>query len=212
MASMRRAMASGASAIVVRDAEEADAAPVAEIVAEGLASKYRPALGGAAARGIAALLRRDLHEVPSSRHLVAELDGRLAGAVHLALDVAGDTGFPTTLARELGWRAALRATLVMSLIGHGRMAADEAYVDELAVADWARRRGVARALLDACAQEGRRADRSRLTLWVTTDNVAARALYAAAGFRETRRRRWIAGRLLFRAPGAILMELPLAPG
>ena len=208
---MRRAMTSRTSAIVVRDAAEADAGPVAEIVAEGLASKYRPALGGGAARGIAALLRRDLREVPSSRHLVAELDGRLAGAVHLALDAAGDTGFPSTLARELGWLAAVRATFVMSIIGHGRMAPDEAYVDELAVAEWARRRGVARALLDACAREGRRAERSRLTLWVTTDNGPARALYAAAGFRETRRRRWIAGRLLFRAPGAILMELPLAP-
>jgi len=76
---------------------------------------------------------------------------------------------------------------------------------------WARRRGVASALLEACADQAHAAGRRRLTLWVTIDNAGGRALYEATGFAESRRRRWLVGRLLFRAPGAILMERRLAP-
>jgi ribosomal-protein-alanine N-acetyltransferase len=79
------------------------------------------------------------------------------------------------------------------------------------VAAWARRRGVARALLAACEAEARRVGRHRLTLWVTIDNAPARALYEGCGFRESWRRAWLIGRLVFRAPGAILMEKPLSP-
>lgn len=198
--------------VTVRPAREEDAEAVARIVVDGLGRKYRPALGQAAVRGIAALVRRDAGG-GASRHLVAELDGRLAGTVHLTL-AGGEaaTGFGRALAEEVGWAAALRATLVLGLLGHDGIGPDEAYIDELAVARWARRRGVARALLGACVAESRRAGRHRLTLWVTTDNGPARALYADAGFRETRRRRWIAGRILFGSPGASLMALPLSPG
>jgi ribosomal protein S18 acetylase RimI-like enzyme len=185
---------------------------VAEIVADALAAKYRPALGGAAARAIAALVRHDLDAPGGSRHLVAELDGRIAGAVHLVTGGGPPPGVASTLARAVGPWTALRALVVLSLLAHGRVASDEAYLDELAVAGWARRRGVGRALLEACVREGRRAGRRRLTLWVTTDNAPARALYASAGFEETRRRRMLAGRFVFRAPATSLMARPLAPG
>ncbi len=196
----------------VRDARPEDADVVAAIIADGLAAKYRPALGDAATRAIAALVRHDLEAGTGSRHLVAELDGRIPGAVHLVTGGSPQAGVASTLVRTVGWRTALRAILVLSLLAHEGIRPDEAYLDELAVADWARRRGVGRALLEACAREGRRAGRRRLTLWVTTDNAPARALYAAAGFEETRRRRMLAGRLVFRAPGASLMARPLAPG
>lgn len=198
--------------MVVRDARPQDADAVAAIVADGLASKYRPALGDAAARAIAALVRYDLEAGAGSRHLVAELDGRIAGAVHLVTGGERPAGVAAALVRAVGWWTALRAIMVLSLLDHGGIRPDEAYLDELAVAGWARRRGVGRALLEACAREGRRAGRRRLTLWVTTDNAPALALYAAAGFEETRRRRMLAGRLVFRAPGASLMARPLAPG
>lgn len=198
--------------MVVRDARPGDADALAAIVADGLAAKYRPALGNAAARAIAALVRHDMETGAGSRHLVAELDGRIAGAVHLVTDGGPPGGMTATLVREVGWWTALRAVLVLSLLAHEGIRPDEAYLDELAVAGWARRRGVGRALLEACAREGSRAGRRRLTLWVTTDNAPARALYAAAGFEETRRRRMLAGRLVFRAPGATLMARPLAPG
>lgn len=198
--------------MIVRDARPDDADAVAAIVADGLAAKYRPALGGAATRAIAAMLRHDMEAGPGSRHLVAELDGRIAGAVHLVTGGGPPRGMTSALAREVGWRTALRAVLVLSLLAHEGVRPDEAYLDELAVAGWARRRGVGRALLEACVREGRRAGRRRLTLWVTTDNAPALALYAAAGFEETRRRRMLAGRLVFRAPAASLMARPLAPG
>lgn len=198
--------------MLVRDARADDADAVAAIVADGLAAKYRPALGDAAARGIAALVRHDLEAGSGSRHLVAELDGRIAGAVHLVIGGAPPPGMTATLVRAVGPWTALRAIVVLSLLAHEGVRSDEAYLDELAVAPWARRRGVGRALLEACVREGRRAGRRRLTLWVTTDNAPARALYAAAGFEETRRRRLLAGRLVFRTPGASLMARPLAPG
>lgn len=195
----------------IRPAGEADAPAIARLVAEALGDKYRPALGAHAESAIAALVRRDVRAPGAMRRWVAEIDGRLAGVVSVAIGADVDAGFPRTIADAVGWPRAVRATLVLSVLAHGRLAPDEAYVDELAVAAWARRRGVARALLETCADQARTAGRRRLTLWVTIDNAAGRALYDAAGFAEARRRRWLAGRLLFKAPGAILMERPLVP-
>ena len=195
---------------MVRRARESDADGVARIVAAALHAKYRPALGRAAERGIAALMRHDLREVPTSRHWVAEADGALAGAVHLVLGRDPDLGVARALAGAVGWPVTIRALAVLSMLASGHIADDEAYIDELAVAEWARRRGIARALLARCERDARLARKARLTLWVTIDNAAARRLYEAAGFREARRRRWIAGRLLFRSPGAVFMERRLA--
>jgi ribosomal protein S18 acetylase RimI-like enzyme len=194
----------------VRPARPADATAVGALLAEALASKYRPALGDHAARGIAALLLDDLDGTGSSRHWVAEIDGRAAGVVRLVLADEPGVGYLRALAGELGWWRALRATAVLSMLGQGRVGPDEAYIDELAVADWARRRGVARALMRRCEQEAVDAGRTRLTLWVTDDNAAARTLYADAGFRVVRRRRWIVARWVFGSPGASFMawELP----
>ena len=199
------------SRIVIRPAEVDDAEAVAAVVHDALRDKYAPALGDAALRGIAALARWEIEEVPNSRHWVAEIDARVAGVVHLAVGMDGVQGFCAALAQEVGWLRAIRATLVLSTLSHGSITPDEAYIEELAVADWARRRGVARALLATCEDEARRRRRSRLTLWVTMTNDAALALYESEGFREARRRRWFVGRLLFRAPGAILMERVLGP-
>ncbi|MEU0298472.1 GNAT family N-acetyltransferase [Streptomyces sp. NPDC006175] len=55
-------------------------------------------------------------------------------------------------------------------------------IQGLAVADWARRRGVARALLHAAYAEARRQGAGRLTLRVLGHNTAAQALYASEGF------------------------------
>ena len=195
----------------IRAVAQDDADEVAGLVAEALADKYRPALGRRAVAGIAELVRRDAVSGGGARRWVAEIDGRIAGSVSLAIAPEIDAGFPATLAGAVGWPRAIRATLVLSLLAHGRLAPDEAYIDELAVAGWARRRGVAGALLRTCAAEARSAGRRRLTLWVTIDNAAARSLYEGAGFREIRRRRWWTGRLIFGAPGAILMERRLEP-
>ena len=46
------------------------------------------------------------------------------------------------LIRAVGPWTALRAVVVLSLLAHEGIRPDEAYLDELAVASWARRRGV----------------------------------------------------------------------
>ncbi|HZG05092.1 MAG TPA: GNAT family N-acetyltransferase [Streptomyces sp.] len=84
--------------------------------------------------------------------LVAELDGKLAGYIRLVQ--------PTRLASN----------------AHVRQ------IQGLVVDDWARGRGVGRALLRAAMEEARRQGASRITLRVLGHNEPARALYAAEGF------------------------------
>ncbi|MFI2782343.1 GNAT family N-acetyltransferase [Streptomyces sp. ALB3] len=55
-------------------------------------------------------------------------------------------------------------------------------IQGLAVAGWARRHGVARALLRAAYAEARRRGAGRITLRVLGHNTAARTLYEAEGF------------------------------
>ncbi|MCK8679746.1 GNAT family N-acetyltransferase [Streptomyces lichenis] len=55
-------------------------------------------------------------------------------------------------------------------------------IQGLAVADWARRRGLARALLRAACDEARRQGATRITLRVLGHNTPARSLYASEGF------------------------------
>lgn len=70
-----------------------------------------------------------------------------------------------------------------------RVAADEAEVLTLAVVPEARRRGVGRMLLtQACAEAAARGA-ATMFLEVAADNDAARALYAALGFRPVGQRR-----------------------
>ncbi len=61
------------------------------------------------------------------------------------------------------------------------------YVDALAVAPEARRRGVARALLDAAAHRAREAGARELALDTGIENTGAQRLYAASGFDERSR-------------------------
>jgi ribosomal protein S18 acetylase RimI-like enzyme len=104
---------------------------------------------------------------------------------------------------------AVRATVVLGLLAHGRLRADEAYVEELAVTERARRAGLGRALMIACEEEALRRGKSRLTLWVTGNNAAGIALYRSLGYAVRRRRRWPFGRILFSAPSALFMEKDL---
>lgn len=70
-----------------------------------------------------------------------------------------------------------------------RVAADEAEILTLCVAPEARRRGAARALLEAAADWAANAGAGAMFLEVADGNLAARALYAACGYREVGRRR-----------------------
>lgn len=71
----------------------------------------------------------------------------------------------------------------------GRAAVDEFEVLTLAVSPPARRGGLAAALLEAAMAEARGLGARTMFLEVATGNVAARGLYARAGFSEVGRRR-----------------------
>ena len=157
-----------------------------------------------------ALVAHDL-ERRAVRYWVVERNGAVIGAVHLALAQEPDPGFAARVAEIAGWPRALWATLVLTVLAHGRLAPDEAYVEELGVAAEARRAGVGRALMLACEDEARRRGKSRLTLWVTANNAPGIALYRSLGFTVARRRVWLWGRLIFKAPAALFMEKRLGP-
>lgn len=59
---------------------------------------------------------------------------------------------------------------------------DEAHVRMLGVHPEARRRGIARILMEACADEARRAGKRRITLNTTMRMRAAQAMYESLGF------------------------------
>jgi len=87
-----------------------------------------------------------------------------------------------------------------------RVAADEAEILTLAVLPEARRQGLARALLQAAAEEAGARGAATLFLEVALRNEAARVLYAGAGFAEVgRRRRYYAD-----GDDALVMRLTLA--
>lgn len=91
----------------------------------------------------------------------------------------------------------------------GRVVLDEAEVLTVATRPEARRRGLARARLAAFIEAARAAGAATLFLEVAADNIAARALYAAAGLSETGRRRGYYRTAAGTPVDAIVMTLPL---
>ena len=65
-----------------------------------------------------------------------------------------------------------------------RVAADEAEILNLVVAEGARRKGIGRELLAAALEKAGQSGASAIFLEVAADNPAGRALYQSAGFRE----------------------------
>jgi len=66
----------------------------------------------------------------------------------------------------------------------GRVAADEAEIAGLVVAEGDRRKGIGRELVAAALKKARRSGATAMFLEVAADNPAGRALYRSAGFRE----------------------------
>jgi ribosomal protein S18 acetylase RimI-like enzyme len=129
---------------------------------------------------------------------VVELDGSVAAAM---------TAFPVQEAARRS-RAFLRLALRAAPLWHwpravglfwrgGRASpgppARALYIDALAVDPSFRRRGAARALLAQAERQARSRGLPSVALDTTVDNAAARALYAAAGFREVATRRPLRG-------------------
>lgn len=194
----------------MRSAAPGDAPALADVLMEALGTKYRPAFGPRARAALERLIADELR-AGGDGYLVAEGPDGVVGAAHLSLaeDPPPD-GVTRRLARTVGRPRAAWAVLVLSLLAHGPLAPDEAYVGELGVAAHARRAGVATGLLREMEARAAARGKTRMTLWVTTENAAARTLYTRHGFREVRRRRWLVGGPLFGSRGALLMEKVLA--
>ncbi|SUZ31949.1 Ribosomal-protein-alanine acetyltransferase [Roseibaca ekhonensis] len=91
-----------------------------------------------------------------------------------------------------------------------RVVLDEAEVLTLAVAPAARGKGHGTALLSAAQAQAAERGATRIFLEVATDNVAARALYARAGFVQTGQRRGYYTRTGTLPADALLLERGLA--
>jgi ribosomal-protein-alanine N-acetyltransferase len=70
----------------------------------------------------------------------------------------------------------------------GRMGADELHINNVAVREGYRRRGVGRELLTRIVEEGKRSGVARAFLELRAGNSAALALYEECGFQVTARR------------------------
>jgi ribosomal protein S18 acetylase RimI-like enzyme len=181
-------------ALAVRPATPADAAD--ELLYESARPYYDAYFGSPprARRGIAAVYPRPGHTASFQICRVAELDGALAGVL---------AAFPVEEGDRLARRfVSLTAPRVPPwqwprLVRHLRAAAAVSphppagtyYVDALATAPGLRRRGVARALLEHAEREAAAAGLGAVSLDTGLHNASARALYAAAGFREHHVRR-----------------------
>ena len=110
-----------------------------------------------------------------------------------ALCFGDDAWTPPMVLSELTGsdRDALVALEDTALVGYAMTLASGDVVDllRIAVRPEARRRGVARALLDTVLERAKRTRAERVLLEVRVGNAAARAFYAAAGFSEIARRR-----------------------
>jgi [ribosomal protein S18]-alanine N-acetyltransferase len=93
-----------------------------------------------------------------------------------------------------------------------RAVADEAEILTLAVAPAYRRQGIAALLLDEASRMLRAGGTHRLFLEVAADNIAAKSLYEAYGFRATGRRAHYYDRGGAPRADAIIMTLELEPG
>ena len=197
---------------LVRHAAPGDAEALGMLLAGALAAKYRPALGRRAAQALTAVIAADLAQ-PRHGYVVAAQDGRIVGTAHLAIaEDPPPTGVARRLAREVGWWRAIWALGALSILAHGPLRDDEAYVGEVAVASDMRRRGVGEQMMTRLDEIARAQGKARMTLWVTDDNVPALALYARLGFTARDARRWRFGRVVFGSPGIHLLEKRLDDG
>lgn len=129
----------------------------------------------------------------------AELEG-------LFSEVPGNLDPRTELGRELtrSWVACDAASDRPLGYALAWWVVDELQLLALATLPAARRRGVARRLLSELVATARAAGAQRVTLEVARGNVAARALYASAGFVEFNVRK-----AYYRATGEDALELEL---
>jgi ribosomal protein S18 acetylase RimI-like enzyme len=196
----------------VRPARATDIEAVAPLLYLSAADMYNR-FAGSQERALA-IIRRAFERPGNSASLevvsVTEIDGAVVGAL-----AAYPVGESTARARAFlrialrgirlwRWPGALR---LYWLGGRAAPAPPEAtfYVDALAVADGARRRGLARALLEQAEREARERGLEAVSLDTALHNKPARALYIGAGYDEVAYRPPARG-----MPGFVALVKPLS--
>ncbi len=192
---------------VVRRATPADADAIADIVARSFPDKFLPAFvtEERAIRALTPYIRATITR-SGNYVFVATLDGKPAGTVSLCVRRVVVMGVFGMFVRAVGLPAALRAMLVLGMLGDPSPAPDEAYVEVLGVAPEHQRHGVGRALMVAIEEFARDLRKRRLTLYVTANNSGAQALYLSCGMTVQQRTPSLVGLILFHAPGFWRME------
>ncbi len=137
---------------------------------------------------------------------VATLDGKTAGTISLCVRRVVVLGVFGMFVHAIGLAGALRAMLVLGMLGDPSPAPDEAYVEVLGVAPEHQRHGVGRAMMAAVEEFARDLRKRRLTLYVTANNRGAQALYLSCGMTVQQRTPSLVGFILFHAPGFWRME------
>lgn len=181
--------------------------PAAGLLYESARSYYDAYAGGEAhaRRLVSAVYPRSGHSGSYAVCRVALLDGELAGVLAgfraAEAEALAQRFLALTLPRVRPWHwpRVARHLRVSRRVGP-LPPAGSWYVDALAVAPAARRRGVARALLDDAAETARALGATGVALDTGLENAPARALYASLGF-QPREERPVASAAAARALG-----------
>ena len=181
---------------VVRAAESRDNAAIAGLVVEGFLDKFRPVFGKRMDQAVKIMEKwvRLEHDLGGVSSLVIEgpEPGEIPASVGVRIGSSEDDalgrGLCKALRRHLGL---LRAGWVATLLSYPRYVANtsEAYVERLVVSGEHRKRGMARALLEAAEALARESGKVTVGLHVTGGNVAALKLYESYGYEERSRQR-----------------------
>jgi len=181
--------ATPASEPVVRRAEAGDEEDaVALLLASG--GLVYPRFAGsseAAKRILRAAYRRPGNTASAEIVAVAEVEGRVAGAIAAFPVIEGSARARRYLTLAFAHMAPWRWWRALRVFGALRSTPPPHafYVDAVAVAEFARRRGVASALLARADADARDRGCTHVALETELENDAARALYGGAGFEET---------------------------
>ena len=176
----------------VRPFRSEDARAAAALLYESAGGLYDRYAGSPrlARRALARALEHDDTTASPDVVWVAELDGCVAGAMAaMPVDWWAERSrefLSVTLPAIPPWRWPVALWLYRTgARAAPALPANSLYVDSLATAAHARRRGVARALLAEADRQARNRGLPRVALDAFADNHAARALYRGAGYRET---------------------------
>lgn len=181
---------------IVRPAEPQDNPRIAGLVVEGFLDKFRPIFGRRMDRSAKIMERwvRLEHSLGGVSSLVVEdLTGAgVVASIGVRIGDSDDDALAWSLwkalRRDLGY---LRAFWAATLLSYPRYTATyrEAYVERLVVTHEHRRKGMARALLNAAESLARDSAKETVGLHVSGDNLPALKLYEAYEYEEISRQR-----------------------